>query len=661
MADFSVDMGDAGASYERGVATPSYKLYDSGAANAVALGKGLFEVLDSYAESKQTSQAGIDRQLNGEWAKGVNDLKGKSPEAVKAGMTALITRLGPSGFEVDGNAAQYAKSVLGVDLDYLNVNPRMAMQNKVNEILAENPAYETLALNNLQKAGVTNPTGEDVQKEIFEIISSVEAAALMSATTKTMSEAKWNQYGSVMAEKAISDLKDLGVTALGIEIEGGNVNPKTLQQLKASSIALKAQFAKPAYVSEEAYQGVKLQLEAIDNLITSIENYDTEVVANFKKGMINNIDMAIMKQIEAEGISNPLMARALLANMDKIAEQLAAKDFGQMMTLMSGVKVEDLNYKTLEIFDTGGTEQTGIIGPIPLDSNNANHHPDEVDKALERTSGERLSLIEFGLSFNVLALEPEAMNQENARNLVLAGIDSVALNIATSPELVDDKFMFGENGLFGTKTMELLNKIDTLDPERAGVARRQLVNAAQAQFDKYQTALSGSLQDSYFNITGLGKVTYDLDRRTMEGQFRMGAKARDLVNGYASRYYNGDVTAMIADRGRRLETFDRSQLDMEGFKIDNAFREYREIQKQANISKNYIQALKTLGFDTSQIEQTSIREVQAAGQEANLGSFKNPYRIQWSNDQETNEKLYASLGVGEYYIAADGDIEQKVR
>jgi hypothetical protein len=147
----------------------------------------------------------------------------------------------------------------------------------------------------------------------------------------------------------------------------------------------------------------------------------------------------------------------------------------------------------------------------------------------------------------------------------------------------------------------------------------------------------------------------------MEGQFRMGAKARDLVNGYASRYYNGDVTAMIADRGRRLETFDRSQLDMEGFKIDNAFREYREIQKQANISKNYIQALKTLGFDTSQIEQTSIREVQAAGQEANLGSFKNPYRIQWSNDQETNEKLYASLDVGEYYIAADGDIEQKVR
>ena len=118
---------------------------------------------------------------------------------------------------------------------------------------------------------------------------------------------------------------------------------------------------------------------------------------------------------------------------------------------MSGVKVEDLNYKTLEIFDTGGTEQTGIIGPIPLDSNNANHHPDEVDKALERTSGERLSLIEFGLSFNVLALEPEAMNQENARNLVLAGIDSVALNIATSPELVDDKFMFGENGLFGTE------------------------------------------------------------------------------------------------------------------------------------------------------------------------------------------------------------------
>ena len=52
MASFAVDMGDTGSEANRGVATPSYQIFDAASANAVTVGKGLFGVLDDFARSQ---------------------------------------------------------------------------------------------------------------------------------------------------------------------------------------------------------------------------------------------------------------------------------------------------------------------------------------------------------------------------------------------------------------------------------------------------------------------------------------------------------------------------------------------------------------------------------------------------------------------------------
>ena len=78
MADsYSVDIGDAGASYAQGVTYPSATEMGAAAAGINALSKGLFGVLDSMTStSKQPSEGSINRQLYSEFSKELDGLKG---------------------------------------------------------------------------------------------------------------------------------------------------------------------------------------------------------------------------------------------------------------------------------------------------------------------------------------------------------------------------------------------------------------------------------------------------------------------------------------------------------------------------------------------------------------------------------------------------------
>ena len=173
--------------------------------------------------------------------------------------------------------------------------------------------------------------------------------------------------------------------------------------------------------------------------------------------------------------------------------------------------------------------------------------------------------------------------------------------------------------------------------------------------------MSGSMQASYFKVTGLGKIEYDLEARVDTGQIRMDRQVLPLVRGFASKHYNGDVTAMLADRGRRLSTFERSQVEDIGFKFNTAFQDYRKVQKSAQSLKFYTDNMKKLGVSTDRIESLMIQPVSVGETSSNLGTFNNPYQIFWSDDIDSDEKLFASLDVGQYFINSDGDIEQKVR
>jgi hypothetical protein len=77
--------------------------------------------------------------------------------------------------------------------------------------------------------------------------------------------------------------------------------------------------------------------------------------------------------------------------------------------------------------------------------------------------------------------------------------------------------------------------------------------------------------------------------------------------------------------------------------------------------KFYSDNLRRLGADTTKFDQMMMQETQAPTQTPEIGTLKNPWQIVWSDETDVDEKLFASLDVGEYFINRDGDIEQKVR
>jgi len=652
---FAVDLGDIGSEYERGVNMPSTASGAFAVQGVAAIGKGVFDILDARAKGSQTSESAASREAFAALSKRVGEMKGLSPLKKQLAVKQAIIEYNNAGFDIGEAEARLFKHQTGVNVDYLNVDPQMEVFNKVNETLSQNPAYFLLAKDKLLASGNKNPTQQEVYEKTINMISQIEAASLISSNAKTMGQADWDATGRANAVLALDNLRELGLKTLDIEIQGGNVNPETLQQLKAAHIQLKNQYVKPAYVSDDSYQGVKSRLDAIGELLTTIEKYDSDQLANLKEGIVNKVDQAIIKQIEAEGISNPLVARALLSNMDKVTEVIANKNFSEITTLLNGVSVEDLNFQSVEIFEGLVPDQTTgtIEGPSPLTTTDTLHHPNEIEKATERSNSDRQALINHGVVFNILALKPEAMNQEDVRKNFLQGIDKVTLNIATSQVFIDDSALWSDEGLFSSKTYEILKKVESLDPEAARVARSQMKNALQSQANIFLTTAKGATENNIFTVKGMGKIGFK-DNVAQPPAIRSG-----LVQTFADNYYDGNIFNMIKDRGKKLTRQEVTQLRGQGFDMDSVAGFYSEINTINQMVKRYADNYRLLGGDSSNFEEMLLIKQELGTTEAPAGSIAKPWDIPWSDDFDLDDKFFANLASGTYYVDINGDTRRK--
>jgi len=194
--------------------------------------------------------------------------------------------------------------------------------------------------------------------------------------------------------------------------------------------------------------------------------------------------------------------------------------------------------------------------------------------------------------------------------------------------------------------------------DKATIARNRLGDALIQQLQLVNTATSGSAQGSFFKVTGLGEIEYDLEQRLDTGQIRMDKEVGDMVRMYANKRYNGNITAMIADRGRRLETLERSQIEDLGFKFQAAYADYRKVLKNSNKKKYYIKNLRRLGVLTGDLEQSLIKEVETSAS-SGQGTLANPWVIEWTGNKETDLKIMASIGSGEHYVDSAGGVRVK--
>ena len=663
MAGFAVDIGDAGAEYAQGVSAPSATSASAAAQGLSTLGRGIFGTMDAYdraVRAAKPTEASINRKGFATFISGLDELKGVTdPVAIRANVNSLVGQYEAQGFQIGQAEADAVRRRTGIDLTTMIGDPAQAAFDANIKKLTDNPSYLYLAEQKLLETGQPY-TQQQILETALGSMQSAEASALYLTNAKITNRREYFEQFVPQANATLENIRGTAMAGLKVEIAGGDISPESITQLRTQFDIAKAQITKPASISGEDWQGVQAQLDTLDSLLTSLETYDERQLAKTKAEILEPISKVLMAQAKELTATDPILAQALLS--DKVDwSAYVSQNYPDLLKTIDNIEVEDTVYTDLEVFEFAKPEpqeQPDGVTVTPLPPVEELHDIDEVSKAEERSNTARSDAISFASTLRIHPTEPQNMELPEHRTNFLAGVGQATVNIATSPELLKQSTMAN---VYSDDTYTKLAIIKRLDPEAHDLAVERLKDGLASQFNIAATTASGSLQSSFFNISGLGEIEYDIERRTMEGAFRMGAEANALVLGFAGKHYNGDVTAMVADRGRRLSTFERSQIENEGFKFNVAYQDYRKVQKVSQNLKFYTDQLKKLGMDTASIEAALIKPVDVPDQEAKLGSLQNPFQIVWSEDTDVDEKLFASLNVGQYFINPEGDIEQKVR
>lgn len=656
MAGFAIDIGDEGAAYAQGVTMPSATSASVAAEGLSMIGRGVFGVLDSMDAAKRAAQpteSAINRDAFAALSKTLDGTKGVSPLQARTIVNQAITEYNNLGFDIGEAEARMIKQRTGIDVDFVNFDPQQAAIDATVEKVQANPAYLYNARITLDKSGKPY-TNEDVLAQAMSDVQRSEASALYLVNAKNITRQEFHESYVPNANVALENIRSLALAGLAIETEGGNITPENVVQLRSQFDVVKAQFTKPPLIETGDWQVIQSQIDTLDQLLTTLEKYDENVLAATKADILEPITKALMLQAKELGQTDPVLAAALLSDKVDWSAYVSGR-YPQILQTLDSIQAEDTVYT--DLFDMPQDDALVIEGEIPPEPTvDTLHDLDEVEKATDRSDQARKDAVSFAAIERIGVMKPVMMDQPEHRANFLAGVGQATVNIATSPILFKTETM---NLVYNDDTYSKLALIRNLDPEKAEIASKRLIDGLQAQFNIATTAMSGSMQASYFKVTGLGKIEYDLEARVDTGQIRMDRQVLPLVRGFASKHYNGDVTAMLADRGRRLSTFERSQVEDIGFKFNTAFQDYRKVQKAAQSLKFYTDNMKKLGVSTDRIESLMIQPVTPQAQDTVFGTKENPYDIFWSDETDSDEKLYASIDVGQWYVDPNGIVRQK--
>lgn len=651
MAGFAIDMGDEGAAYSRGVNMPSYSGTEAAVSGLTSIGQGVFKTLDSMDRAKRAA-APTETQKNkaafGALSTGVDELQGLAPLQQRSKLMSLISTYTNAGNEIGESEARMIKLKTGIDVDYINMNPQQAALNSAVEKISANTGYLYNARKVLE-AGGKPYTDNDVLALAIADVQRTEAAALYLTNAKNIERQEFLTTYVPQANLAIEKIRGLALTGIDIEQRGGNITPDNVVKLRTDFDIVKAQLTKPPLIEQGDWQVVQSQIDTLDKLITSLETYDERTLSAMKADIINANSEVLIK-LARDGIDDPILSSALLS--DKFdPTNYVAENYDVLRKALQNLTAEDVKYTDLYL---NGVEENQDTTDLKIEVEGL-HSIEEVEKAEERSNTARKDSIYFATTERIKNVTLESLNQPEFRENFFAGIGQATVNIATSPQLFKTETM---SQLYNDDTYKRLDLTKTLDPEKAEVAKKRLIDGLQSQANMAFTQISGQAKSSFFKLTGLGEIEYDLERKVDTGQIRMDRKVLPLVKGFASKHYNGNVTQMIADRARRLTTFERSQVENEGFKFNVAFQDYRKMKNNSNSLKFYVDNMKKLGVPTDQIESTLIRPINA-DPSLSLGTLENPWQIVWSDETDVDDKLFASIEKGQYYTDINGDVRIK--
>lgn len=669
MVDYSIDIGDEGVAYEQAVNMPSASTAAAAVEGAVKIGDGLFKTLDAYDSAKKASaptESSIKREAFSKFAQRINNAKSLSPLRQRTEVNAAIIEMTNAGFDIGQAEKDLVQVSLGMSLDYLNFDPNQKAIDGALKFIDENPAILRIAKDKLDATEKTY-TQADLLSVAVKEAQKVEAAQLFIANAEIVDEAQFRTEFYPSFKVAIDTLQQQIVAGLKIEAQAGrDVRPENIPQLRIAITQLRAQLTGkiPPNLKEGVTKPLFDQLDILEKQLENLQNYDKDVIDEQVADFVNRNTKVLLKFVE-ENVNNPILADALLTGKFD-ATQLLQGELTKFTQALEGLEKEDFEYTDLFTYvdpvtssslQTGGASTPENVDVSMIDNPTTEnlHDAEEIDKKEELSMGKRKDLLFFTSIEQLNLVKPSDMNILEHRNNFIQGIGQASLTIATSPEIFKVDTL---NNIFKEELYQRLQILDLIDPTQAMIARERLADALKAQLRLVSSAEAGSNRGSFFKVDGVGKIIYDLESRVDTGQIRMDKEVLPLVKGFASKYYNGDVTQMIADRAIRLTTFERTQIENAGFNLRVAFQDYRKILKISNRKKYYTKNLRRLGKLTGQLEESLIRDVEVKSSAAS-GTLQNPWKIEWSDNTDSDEKLFASIGKGEYYTDINGDVRIK--
>jgi len=663
MVDYSIDIKDEGVAYQQAVQMPSSSDTAIAVSGVVKLGDGVFKTLDALDRAKKASaptESSIKRGAFGKLSQTVNATKGMAPLNKRIAINSAITEYQNSGFEI-GQAETQLVKLAGIDIDYLNFDPQQAAIDSALDTISKNSGHMTLAKQQLD-ATEKPYTQADLLRVAVKNVQQTEAAALFIANSQVVDQAEFEAAFVPQAKILMDNLEAQIMTGLAIEMQAGkNILPENVMELEVGLTQLRSFVTSkiPSNLPEGVSKPLFGRLDILKTQLDNLKNYDQNILdANVANHIRQNTE-ALIAMLDKE-VNNPLLENALLSGKFD-ATDLLGDEIVQLRKTFQGLQKKDMEYIDLFTYnapiipsETGGNGPEISVSNLDGSVNNL-HDPEEIENVSELSNTARKDIIFFNSIESINHVKPKNMNLPEHRDNFLQGIGKVTVTISTSPEIFKEETL---NQIFNEDMFKKLQIIELIDPDKATIARNRLGDALIQQLQLVNTATSGSAQGSFFKVTGLGEIEYDLEQRLDTGQIRMDKEVGDMVRMYANKRYNGNITAMIADRGRRLETLERSQIEDLGFKFQAAYADYRKVLKNSNKKKYYIKNLRRLGVLTGDLEQSLIKEVETSAS-SGQGTLANPWVIEWTGNKETDLKIMASIGSGEHYVDSAGGVRVK--
>jgi len=643
MAGYAMDLGEAGSEYAQGVTMPSATELGASAQAIEGIGRGLFSVMDSMVSSgKQKTQASIDREMYGSFAKRLQELKGQEGLTLRSSVNSLISEYSAQGFEIDANASKLIKMQTGIDVDYLNVNPQQEALNLVSKKIAENPAYLILAEQTLAATGKP-PTDQDILVEAIGQVQRNEAAALYLTNSKNVGRAEFYSSYLPQATMALDNVRNLALMGLDIELAGGNVSPDSIMQLKAKFDVVKSQFVKPPLIQDDDWQNVKSQIDTLDQLLVRLETYDEERLKKVKAGIITPLTEAIAMQ--AKTMEDPAAAFAILSNLDKVSDIWMNKYLPEQIKLSNEILPNNVEFTSLPVFPELAQQVSQNVEEATLTPTEVLHTQESIAAAEKRKPKDRKEAIDFAYLNQVSLFTPDTMAEDFARENFVRGLEIISVNMITSPNIIDDATIAK---IFSEDTFNKLRKLKQYDNDAYLVTKERIANALRFQKTAQATAVQGALKDPenrFLTVGDQGQVM--LNEEAIATAYPTGEKVLFKVKDLANTYYNNDLMEMYRDLGRKIPMETRREFKGTSLDFARINEAVRKADKLMSGVTKYDELLRRLGAPT---------EVPTAGADY---TEDNPYTFSGQTDEEQQVE-FDQLPADSWFIDPDtGILAQK--